>query len=59
MLFPSTFAIREFLKVNSMGASLADIRMECIALCAHAVVYFFLAYASFRKLKKQESQLPE
>ena len=59
MLFPSTFGIRGFLKVNSMGAPLADIRMECVALWAHAVVYFFLAYASFRRLKKQESQLPE
>lgn len=47
-LFPSTFGIRGFLRVNSMGATLADIRPECTALWIQTVAYFFTACMVYR-----------
>lgn len=47
-LFPSTFGIRGFLRVNSMGATLADIRQECLALWIQAAAYFFTACMVYR-----------
>lgn len=42
-LFPSTFGIRAFVRVNSMGASLPDVITEYQALWLQAAAYFFLA----------------
>ncbi len=47
-LFPSTFGIRGFVRMNSMGATLADVAQEYRALWVQAVVYFFLAHESYR-----------
>jgi len=38
-LFPSTFGIRAFVKMNTMGAEFADIRTEFVALWIQAVLY--------------------
>ena len=43
-LFPSTFGINAFVKANSCGASLEDVRFEYQALWIQAAVYFFTAY---------------
>lgn len=42
-IFPSTFGINAFVKVNSMGASLGDILFELRALWIQVAVYFLLA----------------
>ena len=42
-LFPSTFGINAFVKANSFGASLEDVRFEYQALWIQAAVYFFTA----------------
>lgn len=39
-LFPSTFGVRGFLKISSMGATLEDIKPEYEALWAQVIVYF-------------------
>lgn len=47
-LFPSTFGVRGFLRISSMGASLSDIEPEFRALWIQVAVYFFLACMVFR-----------
>ncbi len=47
-LFPSTFGVRGFLRISSMGASLPDIITEFRALWIQTAVYFFLACAVYR-----------
>lgn len=42
-LFPSTFGIQGFVKLNTMGALLSDIAYECRALWIQAAAYFVLA----------------
>lgn len=42
LLFPSTFGVRAFVRVNSMGATLANIQTEYIALWIQTLAYFFL-----------------
>lgn len=44
-LFPSTFGIRGFVRMNTMGALLGDIRPEYVALWLQAVVYFIITVA--------------
>ena len=41
--FPSTFAIRAFVRVNTMGASLNDVLFEYQMLWIHTLIYFALA----------------
>ncbi len=41
-LFPSTFGVRGFVRLSSMGASLEDVSTEYLALWFHALFYFFL-----------------
>lgn len=48
-LFPSTFGIQGFVKLNTMGALLSDISYECRALWIQAVVYFVIALLLFRR----------
>lgn len=47
-LFPSTFGIRGFVRMNSMGATLEDISTEYHALWIQTVVYFVLAHEVYR-----------
>lgn len=48
MLFPSTFGIRGFLAISSMGADIEDIAPDYHALWIQAVVYFFMACMVYR-----------
>lgn len=41
-VFPSTFGVKGFLKISSMGATISEIRTEYIVLWAQAFVYFVL-----------------
>lgn len=47
-LFPSTFGVRGFLRISSMGATLPDIRLEYQALWIQTLVYFFTACIVYR-----------
>ncbi|MEG2573180.1 MAG: ABC transporter permease [Bacteroides sp.] len=40
-IFPSTFGINGFVRINSMGATLSEVKMEYQALWLQAVLYFF------------------
>lgn len=42
-IFPSTFGVRGYVKLNSMAASLGQIRFEYIGLWIQVFVYFILA----------------
>ena len=52
-LFPSTFGVRGFLRLSSMGADLSDILTEYQALWLQVVAYFFLTCAVYRSQLKQ------
>lgn len=62
-LIPSTFGIRGFIRLNSMGATLGDIRTEYQALWIQVAVYFFITCLMYRwqilraikKLKQTEN----
>ncbi len=47
-IFPSTFGVRAFVRVNSMGAGLSDVVTEYRMLWLHVVVYFCLACGVYR-----------
>lgn len=47
-LFPSTFGINGFVRINTMGATLADVTIEYRALWIQAGVYFLTACAVYR-----------
>lgn len=47
-LFPSTFGVRAYVRLNSMGASISDIMQEYTALWIQAIVYFSLACLVYR-----------
>ena len=47
-LVPSTFGIRGFLRISSMGAELSDIRFEYHALWIQVFVYFLLTCVVYR-----------
>lgn len=47
-LFPSTFGVRAYIRMNSMGASLADVAMEYRALWIQAGIYFITACTVYR-----------
>ena len=47
-LFPSTFGIRGFVRMNTMGALLGDVRTEYIALWAQTIAYFFITCLLYR-----------
>lgn len=42
MLFPSTFGVRAYVRINTMGATLENIQPEYIALWIQALVYFLV-----------------
>ena len=47
-LFPSTFGIRAFVRINSMGASLEDVTYEYHMLWLQTAVYIIVACAVYR-----------
>ncbi len=47
-LFPSTFGVRGFVRMNSMGASLQDVQQEYFILWIQALVYFFVTCLVYR-----------
>lgn len=47
-LIPSTFGIRGFLRISSMGGTLQDIRIEYQALWIQSLCYFFTACLVYR-----------
>lgn len=54
-LFPSTFGLQGFVKINSMGASLPDLRTECIGLMVQICVYFVFATLVVRhRIQREE-----
>ena len=48
-VFPSTFGIQGFVKLNTMGAVISDISYECRGLWIQAVVYCVLAVWLLRR----------
>jgi ABC-2 type transport system permease protein len=47
-LFPSTFGVRAFVRVNSMGASLSDVALEYRCLWIQAGAYFCFCVFFYR-----------
>lgn len=47
-IFPSTPGIHAFVKINTMGATLADVRVEYITLWIHTGVYWVTATLMYR-----------
>lgn len=47
-LFPSTFGVRAYVRVQSMGATLQDVATEYRALWIQVAAYFFLACGVYR-----------
>jgi ABC-2 type transport system permease protein len=52
-IFPSTFAARAYVRLNSMGASLSDVYLEYSILWLHTIVYFTLACLVYRYQTQQ------
>lgn len=48
MIFPSTFGIQGYLKINSMGAGLPQVQFEYIALWIQTAVYFLATVFAYR-----------
>lgn len=48
MLFPSTFGIQGYLKINSMGAELSQVKFEYVALWIQTAVYFLATITIYR-----------
>lgn len=53
-LIPSTFGIRSFVRMNTMGATLADCMTEFRALWAQVAFYFVTAYIVIKGRMKSE-----
>jgi ABC-2 type transport system permease protein len=47
-LFPSTFGVRGFIRINEMGGTLSDVLLEYQILWVQAFVYFVLACLVYR-----------
>ena len=47
-LIPSTFGVRGFVRINTMGATLSDVGFEYRMLWIQVLVYFFLTCAVYR-----------
>ena len=52
-LFPSTFGIRAYVRLNSMGASIGDVLTEYQALWLHVLFYFVVACLVYRRQIQQ------
>ena len=51
-IFPGTFGVQGFVKLNTMGAQFATILPEFFALWAQAIIYFVTACLSYRFINK-------
>ncbi|MBR2136263.1 MAG: ABC transporter permease [Bacteroidales bacterium] len=51
-IFPATFGVEGYLKINCMGADFSVIMPEFIALWAQAIFYFITASLSYRYINK-------
>jgi len=47
-LFPSTFGVRAYVRLNSMGGSIGDVLFEYHALWLHVLIYFIVACLVYR-----------
>jgi ABC-2 type transport system permease protein len=47
-LFPSTFGVRAYVRLNTMGATLADVNREYLLLWGQTLFYFFMACIVYR-----------
>ena len=47
-LFPSTFGVRGFVRMNTMGALLGDVKVEYVALWVQTLAYFVAACLAYR-----------
>ena len=47
-LFPSTFGVRAYVRLNTMGGSIGDVLFEYHALWIHVLVYFIVACLVYR-----------
>lgn len=54
MLFPGTFGIQGYIKINSMGADISHVQFEYIALWIQAAVYFITTMVVYRINAKSE-----
>ncbi|MBQ0016660.1 MAG: ABC transporter permease [Bacteroidales bacterium] len=54
-IFPSTHGIQGFIRINSMGADLSQVKFEYLMLWAQAGVYFVTATSIFRTLCRHKS----
>lgn len=50
---PSTSGIQGFIKIESMGASLADVRFEYLSLWVLTLFYGVLAYAAYERIRRR------
>ena len=55
-LFPSTFGVRGFIRINEMGGTLSDVMSEYRVLWIQALAYFILAALIYRRAIKQARQ---
>ena len=58
-LFPSTFGVRAFVRMNTMGGTLSDVLTEIRCLWIHAAVYFgtaCLVYGHQLRISRQHAQ---
>lgn len=51
-IFPGTFGVQGYVKINCLGADFSVIRTEFIALWIQAIIYFVTACFSYRYLNK-------
>ena len=61
-LFPSTFGVRAYIRLNSMGGTLADVLTEYHILWLHVLIYFVIACLVYRhqvNLARQHAEIPE
>lgn len=47
-IFPSTHGVQGFIKINSMGADLSQVRIEYFALCIQIAVYLITTFLLYR-----------
>ena len=55
-LFPSTHGVQGYIKINSGGATLSQVRFEYIMLWLHAGVYLIAASVSLNFIVKREKR---
>ena len=59
-LFPSTHGIQGFVRINSLGATLQQVRFEYIMLMCQVIFYFVTATLSLRYINRHRTlrQMP-